>query len=412
MSNRRFISRASHFGLRIAGSNCYSGVTRTGLCRSLAILAIGAICVAAARAEDPGQSALPAAVEGAGTLRPAQRAELRRQLEQHATVLDAQSAVLKIAAKLVGPSVVHIQTDLPTDRDSQPNRGHGIEEHGSGAITEIGGNYFVITARHVVRDAAPPAVHIDLADGRRIHPQKILEDPDTDVAVLPISAPDLVAATIGDSDRLDVGDFVLAIGSPFGLRHSVTFGIISARGRRDLRPLGGSAIRFQDFLQTDAAINPGNSGGPLINLRGEIVGLNDCIVSGSGRNEGIGFAITSNMLMSVARQLIQNGKVTRGFLGVNLESKYGPAMAAELGLPRPVGALVTSVTANSPAAAAGLQSGDVIIEFNHTRVEDDAHLVNVVSLTEVGHKATLLVFRDRKLVTLSVELGDRSKFGQ
>ena len=326
-------------------------------------------------------------------------------------MLEAQSAVLKIVAKLVGPAVVHIQADLPPDAGAPPGRGRGIEEHGSGVIVESGGNYYVLTNRHVIRDAAPAAIHVDLADGRRIHPQKILEDADADVAVLAVSAPDLVAAPLGDSDRMEVGDFVLAIGSPFGLRHSVTFGIISAKGRRDLR-LGGATIRFQDFLQTDAAINPGNSGGPLVNLRGEIIGINNSIASDSGRNEGIGFAIPSNMFMSVARQLIQTGKVTRGFLGVNLEAKFGPAMAAELGLPRPVGALVTSVTANSPAEAAGLQTGDVILEFNHTPVEDDAHLVNLVSLTEVGRKAPLLVFRDRKLMTLSAEVGDRSKFGQ
>jgi serine protease Do len=210
---------------------------------------------------------------------------------------------------------------------------------------------------------------------------------------------------------MEVGDFVLAIGSPFRLRGSVTFGIVSAKGRRDLR-LHGATIRFQDFLQTDAAINPGNSGGPLVNLRGEIIGIINSIASDSGHGEGIGFAVPSNMFMSVARQLIQTGKVTRGFLGVNLEAKFGPAMAAELGLPRPLGALVTSVTAKSPAEAAGVQAGDVILEFNHTPVEDDAHLVNLVSVTEVGRKAPLLVYRDRKLVTLSVDVGDRSKFGQ
>ncbi len=397
MTNRRTILRNSAFGFRIS---------LAGLSPLVACLCLAAV----AQAQAPGQSApaLPAAIGRGGSLPPEQRAELRKQLAEHASVLEAQSAVLKIVAKLVGPAVVHVEVDLPP-ADSPPRR--GLEEHGSGVIIELGGNYYVLTNRHVIREAAPPAINIDLADGRRIHPQKVLDDADADVAVLAVSAPDLVAAPLGDSGRMEVGDFVLAIGSPFRLRGSVTFGIVSAKGRRDLR-LHGATIRFQDFLQTDAAINPGNSGGPLVNLRGEIIGIINSIASDSGHGEGIGFAVPSNMFMSVARQLIQTGKVTRGFLGVNLEAKFGPAMAAELGLPRPVGALVTSVTANSPAEAAGVRAGDVILEFNHTPVEDDAHLVNLVSVTEVGRKAPLLVLRDRKLVTLSVDVGDRSKFGQ
>ena len=163
------------------------------------------------------------------------------------------------------------------------------------------------------------------------------DDADTDVAVLAIEGSELVAATPGDSDRMEIGDFVLAVGSPFGLRNSVTFGIISAKGRRDLQ-FGNATVRYQDFLQTDATINPGNSGGPLCNLRGEVIGINSAIASKSGISERIGFAIPINMFLNVARQLIDTGKVTRAFLGVSLESRYGPAMAAELGLPNPMGA--------------------------------------------------------------------------
>ena len=199
---------------------------------------------------------------------------MRRELERHAEVLEAQSAVVKIVAKLVGPSVVHIEADVPTEPTAQYGHGQRLEESGSGVIVEVKDKYYVLTNRHVVRNAAPQAIRIRLADGRLIHPTKILEDPDTDVAVMAISAPDLVAAPLGDSDRMEIGDFVLAVGSPFGLTNSVTFGIISAKGRRDLR-LNDATIRFQDFLQTDAAINPGNSGGPLVNLRGEIIGINN-----------------------------------------------------------------------------------------------------------------------------------------
>jgi len=305
--------------------------------------------------------------------------------------------------------VVHIEADIPPDADGQYVRGKRLEESGSGVIIELKDKYYVLTNRHVVRNAAAQAVRIRLADGRLMHPTKILEDSDTDVAVLAVSAPDLITTPVGDSDRLEIGDFVLAVGSPFGLTNSVTFGIISAKGRRDLR-LNDATIRYQDFLQTDAAINPGNSGGPLVNLRGEIIGINNSIASTSGVNEGIGFSIPINMFMIVGRQLIETGKVTRAFLGVNLNSRFGPAMAAELGLPRPIGAHITSVTPNSPAVAAKLRVGDVILEFNHTAVEDDAHLVNLVSLTPVGKTVPMLVFRDRKSFTVMVEVSDRSKF--
>ena len=256
----------------------------------------------------------------------------------------------------------------------------------------------------------PAAISIYLADGRRLHPRKSWRTPIPTWPCWPIAAPDLVASPIGDSDRMEIGDFVLALGSPFGLRQSVTFGIISAKGRRDLQMERRSGRRFQDFLQTDAAINPGNSGGPLVNLHGEVIGINSSIASKSGRNEGIGFAIPINMFMHVGRQLIETGKVVRAFLGVNLNSKFGPAAAAEAGLPRPVGAQVTSITPQSPAEAAGLQPGDVILQFNHVPIEDDANLVNLVSMTDVGKRVPLLVFRDRRPLTVMVEVGDRSKF--
>jgi serine protease Do len=361
---------------------------------------------AAARAQS--SRALPAALERPSDVRPETRAELRRELDRHAAVLEEQSAVLKIVAKLIGPSVVHIEADIhPTDAEIQ--RGTVKEESASGVIIEWRDRYYVLTNRHVVHDAAPAAIRIRLADGRLIHPTRILTDYDTDVAVLAITAADLVAAPIGHSDRLEIGDFVLAVGNPFGLTNTVTFGIISAKGRRDLR-LNDAVVKFQDFLQTDAAINPGNSGGPLVNLHGEIIGINTAIATTSSHNEGIGFAIPIDMFMFVGRQLIETGKVTRAFMGVNLNARFGPAMAAELGLPRPMGAHVTSVMPRSPAVAADLQAGDVILEFNHTPVEDDEHLVNLVSMTPVGKTVPLLVFRDRKAFTVTVEVGDRSKF--
>jgi len=372
----------------------------------LPALMLGMAAPAAAQSPAPVR---PAALERPGAVDPERRAELQRELARHTEVLEAQSAVVKLVARLVGPAVVHLSADMPPERDASTGRGRRIEEAGSGVIIAYKGRHYVLTNRHVVRDAAPAAIRIDLADGRRIPPVKVLEDEYTDVAVLEVSAPDLVAATLGDSDRIEIGDFVLAVGSPFGLSHSVTFGIISAKGRRDLR-LGQANIKFKDFLQTDAAINPGNSGGPLVNLRGEVVGINTAIASNSGGNEGIGFSIPSNMFMAVGRQLIEHGKVTRAFMGVKLDAGFGPAMAAELGLPRLVGARVNYVMPNSPAEAAKLQVNDVILEFNNTPIEDDSHLSNVVSMTAVGQKVPVVVFRDRKPLVLEVEVADAVNF--
>ena len=219
-------------------------------------------------------------------------------------------------------------------------------------------------------------------------------------------ATDLTAAPTGNSDAMEIGDFVLAMGCPFGLAHSVTFGVISGKGRRNLE-LGDSGIRFQDFLQTDAAINPGNSGGPLVNLRGEVIGMNTCIASNSGGNEGVAFAIPSNMVMNVARQLVESGRVRRSYIGVTLDDQYGPAVAVELGLPRAVGARVTDITPKSPAAVANIRQGDVILLYNDVAIEDDGHLMNLVSVTPAGKAVPVVVFRDGHAVTVKVTVAER-----
>jgi len=354
------------------------------------------------------QNAVPAALQRSGPITPEERAELYQTLRRHAAVLEAQAAVVKSVAKLIGPTVAYIEADVPSTARNTHSRRH-VEEAGSGVTILWKGKHYVLTNRHVIRYSSLSGIKITLADGRMIHPLRVWTDPDTDIGVMLIEAPNLVAAELGDSDKLETGDFVLAVGSPFGLTHSVTYGIISAKGRRDLQ-LDEDEVRYQDFLQTDAAINPGNSGGPLINLRGEVVGINTAIASDSGVNEGIGFAIPINMFMIVGRQLIEHGKVSRAFLGVSLDRHFGPALAAEIGMPYPTGARITRITPKSPAVAASLQVGDVVLEFNGIPIEDDAHLVNVVSLTRVGKKIPLLVYRDRKTITIEVEVGDRSKF--
>ena len=387
------------------GSLSFSALRAAAL---VLLIEAGLLAAAAAQAQTaaPTPTATPAGL--ARDLSAAQeRAAWQRTLEQNAPVLEAQGAVVKAVAKLIGPTVVHIEADNATPGSLQYGHGHN-EEAGSGVIIQWKEKYYVLTNRHVVHASTPEGIDLNLADGRRLHPRQMWDDADTDVAVLAVEGSGLVGATLGDSARMEVGDFVLAVGSPFGLRNSVTFGIISAKGRRDLQ-FGNATVRYQDFLQTDASINPGNSGGPLCNLRGEVIGINSAIASKSGISERIGFAIPMNMFINVARQLIDTGKVTRAFLGVSLESRYGPAMAAELGLPNPLGTRVLSVIKGTPAEAAGLQAGDVILQINGERVEDDAHLINLVSLIEVGKRVPLLIFRDGKTQTISVDLGDRGK---
>ncbi len=354
------------------------------------------------------QVAIPTAIERLAATSPQARADLYRQLHSQAEFLQRQSAVLKTVAKLVGPTVVHIEADVPKTA-LQFGHVRQVEEAGGGVIVEIENHYYVLTNRHVINGAAEAAIRIHLQDGRVLHPLRIWDDAETNVAAMSVAAADLVASPVGDSDQMEIGDFVLAVGSPFGLSHSVTFGIISAKGRRDLE-LGNSGVKLQDFLQTDAAINPGNSGGPLINLNGEIVGINTAIASIHGGFEGVGFSIPINMFMVVAKQLIHNGKVTRAFLGVTLDATFGAAMAAEVGLPRPMGARVTDITPNSPATTAGLQRGDVILEFNGKLVEDDNHLVNLVNLTEIGKEVSLLVWRQRRAILVKTAVADRGRF--
>ena len=388
---------------------------RTGQqARKLLLLTLLAAGLALGSFTDPGvsppaaaQEAQPAAFRRAAAVDPKERAELYRTLHDQARILEAQAAVVKTVAKLIGPTVVHIEANVPASAQSRSTR--RVQEEGSGVIVELGEKFYVLTNRHVVRGAQPERIKLHLYDGREIHPTRVWSDPESDIGVLAIEAPDLVAAEVGDSDRMEIGDFVLAVGSPFGLSHSVTFGIISAKGRRDLK-LPHGAVRFQDFIQTDAAINPGNSGGPLINLRGEVIGINTAIASNSGGNEGIGFAIPANMFMFVARQLVERGAVRRAFLGVNLDAKFDLEKASEAGLPYPVGARVSSVTAGAPAEKAKVKTGDIILEFNRVRVEDDGHLINLVGMIEVGKTVPMVVLRDGKTVSLEITVGDRGKY--
>jgi serine protease Do len=252
-------------------------------------------------------------------------------------------------------------------------------------------------------------IRLELDNGQELQPTKIWSDGDTDVAVLAIVAEGLVPARIGDSDAAEIGDIVMAFGSPFNLRHSVTRGIISAKGRSNL-DLGEGEVDYQNFIQTDAAINPGNSGGPLVNLRGEVVGLNTAIASSSGGNEGIGFSIPINIAVRIMRQLIETGVVERGFLGVKLDAVFDTTSAQYLGLPRLMGTRVSEVTEHSPAADAKLQIDDVILRFDGLEVDDMEHLINLVKRTEINRQVELVIFRDRNILKSSVSIGKREDF--
>ncbi len=351
---------------------------------------------------DPFASRPVGAQEG-GVLTDEQDRDARFEaLAREVAAIQRQGNILKTVVQLASPSVVHIEAKKP----NPASRNRMIEEAGSGTILKFGNKYFVLTNRHVVRGAETARIKVVLDDGREVRPLVVRDDADTDIAVMQIDAPRLVAARLGNSDQVEIGDFVLAMGSPFGLSRSVTYGIISAKGRRDLDLDDG--VRYQDFMQTDAAINPGNSGGPLLNMLGEVIGMNTAIASNSGGNEGIGFSIPINMAIIIARQLSEQGSVERAFLGVNLDSKFGTEAAEQLGLPGLIGARVTGISPNSPASSADIQVGDVVLEFNHTDIEDDIHLVNIVSLTPVDKDVPVVLWRNGKKIEIKVRVGSRA----
>jgi serine protease Do len=268
---------------------------------------------------------------------------------------------------------------------------------GSGFI--IDGDGSILTNNHVVENAQKIVVKLG-ADDQEYEAKVIGRDPKTDIAVIKINAKtNLPAATLGDSDRLEVGEWVVAIGNPFGLDSTVTSGIVSAKGRH----IGQGP--YDNFIQTDASINPGNSGGPLINLRGEVIGINTAIFSRTGGNMGIGFAIPINLVKEVLPQLRGKGKVTRGFLGVLIQ-KVTPEIAESLGMDKGNGALVANVTKDGPADKAGVKVGDVIIEFDGKEVKDSSDLPIIVARTPVDRRARMKVLRDKKEITLTVSVGE------
>jgi serine protease Do len=268
---------------------------------------------------------------------------------------------------------------------------------GSGVIVQPNGT--ILTNHHVVDGAE--AIQVELTNNRTFAAKVVGSDPPSDLAVLQIEGKELAALTLGDSDRVRVGDVVLAVGNPLGIGQTVTAGIISAKGRST----GLSDGSFEDFLQTDAPINQGNSGGALVNTNGELIGINSQILSTSGGSIGIGFAIPSNMARNVMEQLIANGKVHRGQLGVMIQP-VPPDKAASLGLKQPGGVLIAAVPPNSPAARAGLRKGDVVTAFQGQPVTDGNTLRNRVASTSPGTTVKLTISRDRREQEIEATLGE------
>jgi len=339
------------------------------------------------------------AVTGEGTSEPPISANAR-------ALVESGRHISEIAADVM-PSAVHIQA-VRVEKERK------VEETGSGVIMrcQTVKGLFVITNNHVVRGAEMPAIDVVLADGATVHPSRIYRDAESDIAILQIPDGGQPTARWGDSDAVSIGHFVLAVGSPFGLSQSVTMGIVSAKGRRDLSLTADQSVTNQDFIQTDAAINPGNSGGPLIDMRGTVIGINTAIASNSGGNEGIGFSIPSNLVRRVFEQMVSYGRVRRAYLGVELDNNFNDTTAQRLGMSRARGARITRVYSqrNSPAVVAGLRPDDVIVSFNGVEVIDENHLINLVSLSDIGSSVRIEIYRARQKTLLSVQLTDREEF--
>lgn len=322
-------------------------------------------------------------------------------------------------AKIATPAVVNISTTRKVSGGESPlepffedpffRRFFGDEFHkrgvprerkeqslGSGVIVDPNG--LIVTNNHVVSQA--DEIVVLLSDKREFKGKLIGTDPKSDIALVKIEAKDLPYLTWGDSDKLQVGEYVLAIGNPFGLNQTVTAGIISAVGRANV-----GIAEYEDFIQTDAAINPGNSGGALVNVKSELIGINTAIFSRSGGYMGIGFAVPSSMAKVVVDSLVKSGKVVRGWLGVSIQT-VSQELAKEFGLKDNKGVLVSDVMTSSPAEKSGLSRGDVILEFDGKAINEPNHLRNLVAQTPIGKKVVLKVIRDKKEKEIDLTIGE------
>jgi serine protease Do len=340
-----------------------------------------------------------------------------RESDKELPGVDDLSRAFASVAEALKPAVVNVFTEQKAGEMPHPPTGGPFDEFferffrdqpdqrrrslGSGVIIDARG--YVVTNNHVVENA--DEIEIQFSDERRFSAEVVGTDPPTDLAVLKIESDGTESfphVEFGDSDAVVVGEWVLAMGNPFGFGHTVTAGIVSAKGRL----INQSA--YDDFIQTDAAINPGNSGGPLVNMRGQIVGINSNIISNSGGSMGIGFAIPSNMTRRIYDQLVAEGAVTRGWLGVGIQP-LSPELARSFGLEGKRGALISQILGeDSPAAKAGLQAGDIIVELNGVAVDSNTHLVHLVADIRPGETVAMKYYRDGKLGSTKVTVAKRT----
>lgn len=309
--------------------------------------------------------------------------EMQRALEARdqlaSAPIPAFAARFRDVARAMSPSVVNIGS----------RSGDSVRPVGSGVVIESDG--LVLTNNHVVRDTE--RIVVTLSDERRFDATIVGTDPDTDLALLRIPARGLLAAELGDSDRLEVGEWVLAFGAPFGLSRTVTAGIVSATGRADV-----GIASYENFIQTDAAVNPGNSGGPLVDLEGRVIGINTAIASRSGGNMGVSFAIPSDMARRIVKQLRDAGRVSRGWLGVMMEDR-GPGPERRV--------VITEVLTDQPAARGGLRSGDVILSIDGTAVANTNAMRLQIAGIDPGSTVPVTVDRSGERLRLDITLGDR-----
>ena len=319
-------------------------------------------------------------------------------------------AIVNVAVQGITPGIVTGNGDndssgaVPT-----AEKGRKFQSIGSGVIIDPD-NGIIITNEHVIRNAT--LITITLNDGRRLKAKLVGGDSETDVAVLKVDAKNLKSLPMADSDKIEVGDFVIAIGNPFGLNsygnsQSATFGIVSAMKRSDLNIEG-----IENFIQTDAAINPGNSGGALVNVKGELIGINTAIISLYGGSVGIGFAIPINMVKEVAQQIVKYGSVHRGLMGIFVQH-LTPELAQAMGYPENIqAALVSQVNEDSPAEQAGLKAGDLITQINDTKITQATQVKTTISMLRVGSQATLHIKRNGKDMTIKAMVTDYKKHEQ
>ncbi len=338
--------------------------------------------------------------------------------------LQQLSQTFRDVAKSVSPAVVYVSTEQTVKANAQNQFGQMFGDEffrrffgapnqqqqqeytqqalGSGFIVREDG--YILTNNHVVENA--DKIKVTLPDKREFDAKVIGTDPKADVAVIKIDSKNLPIATLGDSTATAVGDWVLAVGTPYGLSQTVTAGIISAEGRANI-----GIVDYEDFIQTDAAINPGNSGGPLVNIQGQVIGINTAIFSRSGGYQGIGFAIPINMAQTIMDSLIEHGKVIRGWLGVMIQN-VTPEIAKGFNLKDTTGALIGDVTKDSPAEKAGLKRGDVIVSLNEQPIDSPNTLKNLAAQLEVDKTVPVVVIRDGKEQTLDIKIGEQPATAQ